>query len=137
MALQEKKEELKEKAIPEVVEHVVGDVIGEENQVEKTPSPISLPIIQDVVQSKVSISSGLGDFVMRKSKLEIARDEAKAREAATENFVPLYKRRQLEHQTSSNFMSNVVIRKSRLQLEKEAAIRTQMEEKENELKKGL
>ncbi len=32
-------------------------------------------------------------------------------------------------------MSNVVIKKSRLQLEKEAAMREKMEEKENELKK--
>lgn len=32
-------------------------------------------------------------------------------------------------------MSNVVIKKSRLQLEKEAAMKVQMEEKENELRK--
>jgi len=51
----------------------------------------------------------------------------------------LAKRRKLELEAywkeQTNFMGNVVPKKSRLELEKEASIRQQMEEKENEIKK--
>ncbi len=49
----------------------------------------------------------------------------------------IVKRRIIDNKLNDSepFMSNVVIKKSKLQLEKEAAMRVQMEQKENELKK--
>lgn len=55
--------------------------------------------------------------------------------------MPPAKRRKLELEnywsSQNNFMSDVVVKKSRLQLEKEAAIKAQIEEKENELRRDV
>jgi hypothetical protein len=64
-----------------------------------------------------------------------------AQDEAEKSLMPSAKRRRADldnyWSTQGSLDSNVVIKKSRLQLEKEAAIRAQQLEKENELKEAF
>jgi hypothetical protein len=66
--------------------------------------------------------------VKKRSRLEIEKEAAaKENEKVTEEFIPLHKRRKMELEaywsTASSSFGEVVIKKSKLELEKEASIR--------------
>ena len=90
----------------------------------------------------------MADAIVKKSKLELEKEQSKKRTYSEAGLsspcVVQEAKRQKMNSTSEEkggFMNDVVIKKSKLQMEKEAAIKAQIAEKENQLRntnqKGL
>jgi len=81
---------------------------------------------------------------VKKSKLELEKENSKKRlysetgfehpSASQDEFKRKRKNQTLEP-TAGSFMSDVVLKKSRIEMEKEAALKAKLQEKENQLKK--
>lgn len=84
------------------------------------------------------------DSVVKKSKLELEKENSKKRLYSDTGFEQPstsqddFKRKRTNQSlepTAGSFMSDVVLKKSRIEMEKEAALKAKLQEKENQLKK--